>query len=95
VKLFDESGKKLVVRKASRWPKIGCGQKTCWMSGVVTIDGHEVMVHWECMRGARYYFVWKSKGYFMPFYRDTKQCPLVDNVEIDDETRNKFTTEKV
>jgi len=92
MKLFDENGNRVAVRKAARWPKIGSGKNTIWYEADIEIDGEKVTVYWECARGGRYYFRYKEEHYYMPFEVKCKEPPfLKSNVEIDWERQRRFT----
>lgn len=74
---------KIIVRKTKR-PKFG-QKKACRSDSQVLINGKEVTILWECMRGANYYFNWNGQWYKIPF-EIKKSIPYISN--LDDITHN-------
>jgi hypothetical protein len=93
MRLFDKNGKKIFVYKSAYKPKMGRGKKVIWYEADIIIDNNPVTVHWECARGAKYYFTYEGELYFIPFHVLTKQWPFIEqNIEIDLDNDISLTT---
>jgi len=82
--------KKIIVRKTKR-PKFG-QKKACWVDERVQINGEEVTILWECMRGVNYYFNFQGQWYKIPF-EIKNSIPYISNLE-DIISRDEWTFEK-
>jgi len=67
--------------KTTYKPKVNNSNKTCWSDTEVVLNGTNMNVFWECMRGSNYYFIYSGSWYKIPFYIRNKSGIFVTNLE--------------